>query len=152
VSTQWSYSGDPSSSTKDQVRFLIGDIDPKNPLLTDAEINFTIVDEGSPNEAAISCVQAIIARVARDLTESTKDGDKQKTKNLSDKLQNYKDLAVQLRLKRGRRLTGLGAGGISVSDKTARDQDPNRVKPNFTRELMDNPGLRETEFDGQETM
>ena len=38
----WSYSGDPSSSNLDQVRFLIGDTDTTNQQLSNEEINFLL--------------------------------------------------------------------------------------------------------------
>lgn len=42
-----SYSGDPSSSKKDQVRFLIGDTEPDDWVLTDAEIEYCVTMRGN---------------------------------------------------------------------------------------------------------
>ena len=38
----FSYSGDPTTSPKDEIRFMIGDTDDKNPLVQDAEIFFAL--------------------------------------------------------------------------------------------------------------
>lgn len=148
MSTKWSYSGDPSASSLDQVRFLIGDVDPKDPLLTDAEVMFTVNQEGSLNEAAISCVQAIVAKTAKLVTTLSQEATDKEQKALSDRLGHYKDLAVQLRLKRGRRLSGISAGGLSVSGKCAADQNTDRVRPAFTTDLQESPGLADPTFRG----
>lgn len=42
----FSYSGDPMSSPKDQVRFLIGDTEADDMILTDAEIEWCIHNRG----------------------------------------------------------------------------------------------------------
>lgn len=42
----FTYSGDPSSSAKDQVRFLIGDTDTDDMILTDAEVEWCIHNRG----------------------------------------------------------------------------------------------------------
>src|SRR3954465_5880659 len=36
----WTYSGNPSTSTTDEIRFLIGDTDPDDELLQDEEIQY----------------------------------------------------------------------------------------------------------------
>lgn len=42
----WSYSGNPADSTKDTVRFLIGDVEADDPLLSDEEIAYVISESG----------------------------------------------------------------------------------------------------------
>jgi hypothetical protein len=39
----WTYSGDPTASPKDEVRYLIGDTEPDSQELSDAEINYGII-------------------------------------------------------------------------------------------------------------
>lgn len=52
----WSYSGDPSLRDLDWVRFNIGDTDPTQPILSDAEIESLLVEEGSKWwAAAVAC-------------------------------------------------------------------------------------------------
>lgn len=40
----WTYTGDPKSSEVDKYRFLIGDTNPKEPILQDEEIAFVLED------------------------------------------------------------------------------------------------------------
>lgn len=60
----WTYSGDPSSSARDAVRFMIGDTDADRPLLSDKEIDFTLSTNLSAREAAIGCCEAIAMKFA----------------------------------------------------------------------------------------
>lgn len=46
------YSGDPSSSTLDEVRFLLGDTNTAAEKLTDDEVNYLITTWGTPIRAA----------------------------------------------------------------------------------------------------
>ena len=43
----FTYSGDPSSSTANEVRFLSGDVDSLNPICQDAEITYLIAEWNS---------------------------------------------------------------------------------------------------------
>ena len=43
----WTYSGDPASTPRDKVRFLVGDTDTDNQLINDAEIAFLIAEWGT---------------------------------------------------------------------------------------------------------
>ena len=67
----WTYSGDPSASGRDEVRFLIGDTDQDDQLLTDEEIDYTITvypDDGtsySNYRAAAECARSLAAKYAR---------------------------------------------------------------------------------------
>lgn len=62
----WSYSNDPKTSPKDEVRFIIGDTDPKYAFLQDEEILYILEQEkNSVTATAISAVRRIIAQVAR---------------------------------------------------------------------------------------
>src|SRR5574343_147039 len=67
----WTYSGDPSSSTLDEVRFLIGDTDTNDQLLSDEEITYLIgvnADQGTGYHnylAASSACNAIAAKYAK---------------------------------------------------------------------------------------
>ena len=62
----WSYSGNPADSEKDAVRFLIGDTDTDDQLLSDAEINYVIVESGgSIYQAAHDAAYAIAGKFSR---------------------------------------------------------------------------------------
>jgi hypothetical protein len=69
----WNYSG-PSASDKDAVRFLIGDTDVDDQLLSDEEINY-LVDTWLPVHGTIFYVssiacETIAARMAREISYS----------------------------------------------------------------------------------
>lgn len=93
----FSYSGDPASSDKDEVRFLTGDTDDTRPLLSDEEIGF-IVDKwaplyGSNTLNAAVCCEIIAGHFAREVTVSA-DGVSVGTSELQGK---FEMLATSLR-------------------------------------------------------
>lgn len=94
----WSYSGDPNSSNRDKVRFLIGDTDPGRQWLNNAEIDEALQDEPRIEFAAANCVEAIIAKLKPRGTGDVSRGDIA----MMDRL---RDLAERLRM-RGRVATG----------------------------------------------
>ena len=61
----FSYSGNPADSDKDAVRFLIGDTDSNDPLVTDEEIAWQLGQRGKVYLAASSCCVAIAAKFSR---------------------------------------------------------------------------------------
>lgn len=67
----WTYSGNPASSSRDEIRFLIGDTDSTSQQLSDEEIDYlatTNPDRGAlyPNlAAASSAAGALAARYAK---------------------------------------------------------------------------------------
>lgn len=78
----WTYSGDPSASAKDAVRFLIADTDVDNQLLRDAEITWALAEhDQNVRRAAADCLdvvatdQAMVAKVMKVL-DITTDGAK----------------------------------------------------------------------------
>ncbi|HEY0838998.1 MAG TPA: hypothetical protein VGD74_02310 [Vulgatibacter sp.] len=68
----WSYSGNPGASTKDEVRFLIGDTTEGDPLLSDEEIAYLLeqADDSAPRAAVAAC-EASIAKLAREADMSS---------------------------------------------------------------------------------
>lgn len=73
----FTYSGNPSSSPLDAVRFLVGDTNPAAYFLTDDEISFLITEftpppPAQPNvpEAAGAAAEAIAAELSREVTYS----------------------------------------------------------------------------------
>jgi len=62
----WSYSGDPGSSTRDEVRFLIQDTDTADQLLSDEEITYVITESGgSIYQAAHDAAYAVASQFSR---------------------------------------------------------------------------------------
>jgi hypothetical protein len=60
----WSYSGDPTTSLMDQVRFYIGDTDENNQLLSDEEVSSITTTYSNPFWAAGVAANALAARFA----------------------------------------------------------------------------------------
>ena len=130
----WSYSGDPSASDKDAVRFLVGDTDPEDPLVQDAEIVYAISVGGSPEIAAAVTCESLAARFAREA--DVKQGSSSET--ASQRFSHYQDKANQLRL-----LATLDAlprfGGQYKSEKETFDSDTDAIQPNFRMGMADRP-------------
>jgi hypothetical protein len=58
----WTYGGDPSANNRDEVRFLIGDVDSTQPLLTDEEIAYAIAELNSNYATAAFCIDRILSK------------------------------------------------------------------------------------------
>lgn len=131
----WFYSGDPSQSAKDQVRFLIGDTNIKDQLLTDAEINWALSQYNFvAYRAAIRCCESIILKFSRLADETVG----QVKIMYSQKAKSYQSALITLRNRATMESAVPYAGGISVSDKQLNDQDNDRVRPDFTKHMMEN--------------
>lgn len=130
----WSYSGDPSSSDKDAVRFNIGDTIEEDHQLQDEEILYLLdVNGGSVRNATIDAFKALISKYSRFVNEDVGDV----SVDLSDRLANFKMALSEYE----RGLTALVSpyvGGISVSDKVNNERDTDRVGPFFDRPQFDN--------------
>jgi hypothetical protein len=134
----WTYDGNPSSSDKNEVRFLIGDTDPLDPLLQDEEIEFLIADEGSARKAAPVAAEAISAKFSRMADEKVG----QVEKDFSQLAEAYRKLAADLRRRFAlRALAKPYAGGISKADKAIDESSDDRVHPAFERDMHENPAI-----------
>lgn len=93
----WSYSGDPASSTRDAVRFLIQDTDAERPLLSNEDIDY-VMATWMPKYASVflsaaQCCEVIAGSFAREVSVSA-DGVNVAVSELQDK---YNALAESLR-------------------------------------------------------
>jgi pyruvate formate-lyase activating enzyme-like uncharacterized protein len=93
----WTYSGDPSNSDLDEVRFLIGDTNPDEAQLQDEEIQYLVNLYGSGPAGnlvpAIYAIESLIARYARSVDKSV--GDLRISH--SNRVKQFQDLATRLR-------------------------------------------------------
>jgi hypothetical protein len=129
------YTGNPASSAKDATRFLIGDTDPCNFLLQDAEINYVLAQFNNvPLNASIPCVNAIIAKLSRLADETVGAVSIQ----FSQKAKGYRTMLADLRNQMAASDSAPYAGGITVSDMVATAANPNLVRPDFTKHMMQN--------------
>jgi len=127
----WTYSGNPGSSSLDEVRFAIGDTDSTDPLLSDEEINFLLARYTSPPHASFYACKRISALFAR-LADKQQGDSAIKS---SQKSKRYAEMAGEL--KEDFALSDIipYSGGISESDMEAVQADSDAVQPAFTRDL-----------------
>lgn len=125
----WSYSAS-STTTRNRIRRLIGDADTNDQKLTDEEIDDFATLFGGLFFAAASCADAVAGKYASKEDRSV--GDLRLSS--SQKAKAFSALATRLRVQ------GVGtdatpyAGGLSIDDKDAVEEDSDRVQPAFTRE------------------
>lgn len=128
-----------ASGRLNSTRLLVGDTDPTDLLLQDAEINFALGQTGNNvyNAAAWGC-KVLAAKFAR-MVDTQLDGALQV--NYSDRSKQYTLQAQQLTelgKKAGGRALGVSAGGISKTAMDLADEDTNRVMPSFSIHQFDN--------------
>jgi hypothetical protein len=144
----WTYSENPESSPKDYVRFLIGDTDQSEPLLSDQEIGLYLrTYNNGALMAAMRCCEAIAAKFSRRVNESVG----QVKMDFSQAAKAYRDMALDLRRRMAIDTVSPYAGGISKSDKYTQDLNADRVKPDFTKQMMDNNQISPFTSIGQNT-
>lgn len=135
IAGNWTYSGNPDFSAKDQTRFLVGDTDKNDPLLSDEEIAWLLKQYNNyPMFAAIRAVETIISKFSRLADESVG----QVKIAFSQKAKGYQNTLALLRNRVALEEAQPYAGGISVSDKQAVSQNSDRVRPDFTKHMMEN--------------
>lgn len=93
----WTYGGDPSANTRDEVRFLIGDTDTTNQLLQDAEITF-LYNQWNSNAylAAAHACDALAAKFAAKSDYSKSVGDLSISTQFGQQADRYRSLGAQL--------------------------------------------------------
>lgn len=129
----WTYSGDPSTSSLDSLRFMLGDTDSANPILQDEEINWVISQNTSIDDAAYSVCMGIIAKYSRLADKSVG----KVSIKYSQIVKQYQQLANKLWLNAGIVVTPY-AGGIDVADNQAKAADNSIEQPSFRRGVFDN--------------
>lgn len=130
----FTYSGDPRTSAKDEVRFLTGDTDVRDPILLDGEIEYLLdLYNRTPLNASIRACETIAAKFSRMCDETVG----QVKIIFSQKHQQYIELAEKLTERLSKEDMTPYAGGISQSDKETVAQNTDRVKPDFTKHMME---------------
>lgn len=131
----WTYSGDPSASQRDAVRFLIGDTITADQLLQDAEIDFCIAQQSGSYLAAAMACESICALYSRLADSSIGDV----SQSMSQKSAQYSAKAEELRRRAAINVLP-GFGGISQSAKDDLNSDTDAVAQTFAKGLDDIPG------------
>lgn len=138
----WYYSGDPTTSAKDAVRFWTGDTTEATALLQDEEIDYALTLQPSIKLCAADCLEAIAAKLLQDVDFEVRG---ELRMDLGQRAARYQARAQQLRKDAQRLGATPFAGGISVADKAARVADADRVAPAFARGTMDNGSIASEE-------
>ena len=94
----WTYT-DPATSTRDEVRFMVGDTDTDDQLLTDLEIAYLLAAWINVTVTASKAASAIAAKFSRLADKSIGD----LRISLSQKVASYRQLAVDLMQQAGDR-------------------------------------------------
>jgi len=131
----WRYSGDPSSSEKDEVRYLVGDTNEDEPFATDEEITYALAQERDVNGAVARVAESIYAMLAREV--DVKVGPL--SVSLEKQAEHFKNLAATFRAK-SLVYAIPSVGGISIDGKLEQEDDTDRVKPGFVRGMHRNAG------------
>lgn len=93
----FTYSGNPGSSTRDLVRFLISDTDANDPYFQDSEIDYLITIWGTDGyTAAIAAVRTLIGRESDGSSTSKKVADLQLTNSSGSITAKWQQLIQQL--------------------------------------------------------
>lgn len=138
VKPAWTYdAASVTSSPLYQVRRLIGDVIKNDQQLFDDEISFFISQRSSIYGAAADACRAIAAQYSRKV-DVTSPGEIRTAYSVQATAyaRRAKELDEVAR-NRGAGITPF-AGGISIADKTARQQDTDRVQPSFNIGFTDN--------------
>lgn len=118
----WSYSGDPTSSPKDEVRFLVGDTNTADQQLQDGEISYTIslVYGAQPPASgnylpAAYCADAIASKYGRQADKAVGD----LHISYSQRMKSFLQLGQKLRTRATLAGVPVYAGGQSIAEKLA---------------------------------
>lgn len=140
----WTYSGDPSSSIRNFVRFMIHDVDSTDPLFSDEEINAVLAEwDNDKYETARELAETLIARFARIADNYSKNvGDISLAESYGDKVQHYKDLARSIMMRKMRKEVPrpFASANALISTNTRNETD---YHTDFHVGMNDNPSAQQ---------
>jgi len=136
----FTYSGDPTTSTRNKVRFLINDVDSGDVLFTDEELDYLITEwGGNVYEISRAACETLVSRFVR-LSDSTSKsvGDISVSESYTAKAQQYKELANSF-LARGMRKTPPRPFANAQALKSTNDRIVDDFNTDFYAGIHDNP-------------
>lgn len=143
----WTYSGDPTSGDKDEVRALLQDTDETFPLLSDEEINWLIgvwQKAYDSNLMVAAAAASLVARKFAGLVNVSADGVEVDVSGLHDR---YTTIATELRDEYAR-LQDVGGSVDLTNLMVAQDPDPTIRPLSFAIGMHDNPAAGLQDFGG----
>lgn len=142
----WTYSGNPSASTLDAVRFLTGDTDTTDQLLSDAEITYIITENATVLRSASESCRAIAAKFARLMSRSVGG----LSADFSAKYSQYLQLADNIMSRDEVSAVRPFISGYTISQKEALEDNTDRESTFARKGGMDNrrvvPGDEYTQY------
>ena len=139
----WTYGGDPSANNRDEVRFLSGDTDTTDQLVTDEEIAYAVAETSDNKLAAAIICEALAAEFARYVDHVNGPA----AEKASQRVKHYETKAAKLRRQAGGAAKPL-FGGQSLADKDTLNSDTDVPQPFFYRSRTDSPGASSFIFGG----
>ena len=135
----FTYSNDPSTSTRNKVRFLINDVDSADPLFNDAELDYLIAEWTDVYETCRAACETLVARFSR-LADSTSKsvGDISVSESYTAKSKQYQDLAHNF-LQRRMRKTPPTMWANADSLLSTNDRMVDDYNTDFFAGIHDNP-------------
>jgi len=135
----FTYSNDPSTSTRNKVRFLINDVDSNDPLFNDAELDYLIAEWSDVYETCRAACETLVARFSR-LADSTSKsvGDISVSESYTAKSKQYQDLATNF-LQRRMRKTPPTMWANADSLLSTNDRMVDDYNTDFFAGIHDNP-------------
>lgn len=130
------YSGDPSISTRDKVRFWINDTGPTTWEFSDQEIDYASTLYTNPVRAAAWLCSRLAAKYAAAVDKSVGD----LRISYSQRAKMYLEVQAQLLAQADSTNVTIYIGGVSKSDMASVDANSDRVKPPFSIKQFDIPG------------
>ncbi len=128
----WTYSGDPASSDKDTVRFLVGDTDINAQELSDEEVLWLLTIESTPSRAAARGAETLASKYAKLVDKSIGAA----SISASQRYEHYRQMSLRLWATETSAGAVPFAGGISETSKNEISNDPDRVEPSFSFDMM----------------
>lgn len=136
----FTYSGNPATSSRDAVRYLLNDTSTAAMEMNDAEIEWLVSEKPNVYRAAAQGARQLAAQANNSVASKTVGS---LTLTYSERAQKWLDLSKALDAQANK---GSGSairpfsGGISETDKEQVASDSDFDKPWFYRDMWDNPG------------
>lgn len=113
----WTYSGNPSDSSLDEARFLIGDTDEADPLISDEELNYVISHNKVMYSACAICCETLARKFSREIASQMGSGALQV--QAQQRAEAFAKRAVELRAMIMQRTPAYSVGSDPTVDRPA---------------------------------
>jgi hypothetical protein len=133
----WTYTADPGSNVRDEVRFLLGDTDSTDQQVSDEEILWTLDETPNTYIAAALCLEALASKVSGRATNRA-------IGSLSisylNRAQELLSRAKALRARASLKVARPYVGGTSKMEKEVNRQNEDLVQPAIRKDMHTNVG------------